>query len=94
MKIIGSATSSTGERKRNLIPGWQKLRGAWTKIGDRRAKAINIPLSAGAQLTAERALQIAQKNFANAASVSLGVNDIPSSVSFPDGKVHPGMDKL
>ena len=93
MNIIGSATTM-GERKRNVIPGWQRMKNGWRKITGNSKPQVNVPLSAGATFTAETALQIAQRNFVNAQSVSLGVNGIPTSVSFPDGKVHPGMDKL
>ena len=81
-------------KRRHDTPGWNRVRNAWTKITAQRSNATNIPLSAGAAFTAQTALQIAQKNFANAQSVELGKTDIPTSVSFPDGKVHSGMDKL
>jgi hypothetical protein len=94
MKIIGTATSVTGERKRNIIPGWQKVRGVWTNLRDKRAKEITAPLSAGATFTAETGLQIAQRNFVTANSVELGICDVPTSASFPDGKIHAGLDKI
>jgi head-tail adaptor len=93
MRILGQTQTVTGERKRNTIPGWQKVRGVWTNLRDRRAKEIAAPLSAGA-FTQETALAIAQRNFVSAQSVELGICDVPTSASFPDGKVHSGMDKL
>jgi len=70
------------------------MKTGWTKIRDNSKPQINVPLSAGAAFTVETALQIAQRNFVQARDVSLGIADIPTSASFPDGKVHGGMDKL
>ena len=96
MNIIGQAQTNIGERKRHRIPGWSQIKGVWKKNRERTAKELEskMPLAAGADFTAETSLAIAQRNFMNAASTELGVADLPTSISFPDGRVHSGMDKL
>ena len=96
MRILGQAQLATGERKRNIIPGWNQIKGVWRKQREQSAKQFEtkMPLFAGASFTQETALAIAQRNFVSAQSVELGICDVPTSASFPDGKVHGGMDKL
>jgi hypothetical protein len=88
MKILGQAQIATGERsRRHSIPGWQRLRNGWQKISNSKSQ-ISVPLSAGATPLTQMAVTAAQRAMPQA-TVNVGIENLPVSVSFPDGKAHP-----
>ena len=92
MKIIGGmVTSRIGQqRKRDHVLDAARRR---AYRNTRNVSTSGASLSTGATDVVSLARQRIQQSFPQS-EVHVGICSSPVSVSFPDGKVHPGMDKL